>query len=310
MKARTLIPGQLAIFALASAIAIPAGAQQAQQASPQDTPPPAAQSQPAPQDSAAAPASQQPSPDVNQQRLSNKSKEGFWGHMQPFARKKWVKRQTDPINDRLTELDELNAKNAKDIQDVDSRAQAGIKQAQSTADAANQTATQAGAQAQSASTTAQGASGHVDQINTKVSGLDQYHPVSEMDVAFRGGTAVLSKSAKDQLDELIQNVNGRQGYIIELEAHSPGHGSVGIQNSQRLALVVNRYLVEHDIPVYRLHAVALGNVQVASNDGNADETAKPVRTSSVHVRLMENSLAAQGAASPQGAAPSTGAERP
>ena len=312
MKARTLIPGQLAIFALASAIAIPAGAQQAQPASPQDNPPSAAQSQPAPppQDSAAAPASQQPSPDVNQQRLSNKSKEGFWGHMQPFARKKWVKRQTDPINDRLTELDELNAKNAKDIQDVDSRAQAGIKQAQSTADAANQTATQAGAQAQSASTAAQGASGHVDQINTKVSGLDQYRPVSEMDVAFRGGNAVLSKAAKDQLDELIQNVNGRQGYIIELEAHSPGHGSVGIQNSQRLAQVVNRYLVEHDIPVYRLHAVALGNVQVATNDSNADETAKPVRTSSVHVRLMENSLAAQGAASPQGAAPSTGAERP
>ncbi len=314
MKARILIPGQLAIFALASAIAIPAGAQQAQPASPQDTPPPAAQSQPAaaPQDSSAAPAAQQPSPDANQQRLSNKSKEGFWGHMQPFARKKWVKRQTDPINDRLTELDELNAKNAKDIKDVDSRArlEPEIKQAQSTADAANQTATQAGAQAQSASTTAQGASGHVDQINTKVSGLDQYRPVSEMDVAFRGGNAVLSKAAKDQLDELIQNVGSRQGYIIELEAHSPGHGSVGIQNSQRLAQVVNRYLVEHDIPVYRLHAVALGNAQIASNDSNAVEQAKPVHTSSVHVRLMENSLAAQGAASPQGAAPSTGAERP
>jgi hypothetical protein len=103
-------------------------------------------------------------------------------------------------------------------------------------------------------------------------------------------------------------VNGRQGYIIELEAHSPGRGTVGIQNSQRLAAVVNRYLVEHDIPVYRLHAVALGNAQVATN--NADEQAAPVRKSSVHVRLMENSLAAQGAASPQGAASSTGAERP
>ena len=314
MNARNLIPGQLALLALASAIAIPAGAQQAQPAPPQDNPPSAAQSQPATnmQDSSTSTATtsqQQPSPDVNQQRLSNKSKEGFWGHMQPFARKKWVHRQTDPINDRLTELDELNAKNAKDIQDVDSRAQAGIKQAQSTADAANQTATQASAQAQSASTTAQGASGHVDQINTKVSGLDQYHPVSEMDVPFRGGNAVLSKAAKDQLDELIQNVNGRQGYIIELEAHSPGHGSVGIQSSQRLSAAVNRYLVEHDIPVYRLHAVALGNAQVATN-APADEPVKPVRTSSVHVRLMENSLAAQGAASPQGAAPSKGAERP
>jgi outer membrane protein OmpA-like peptidoglycan-associated protein len=311
MKARTLIPGQLAIFALASAIAIPAGAQQSTPATSQDTPPPAAQSQPATtqQDSSAAPATQQPSPDVNQQRLSNKSKEGFWGHMQPFARKKWVKRQTDPINDRLTELDQVTAKNAKDIQDVDARAQAGIKQAQSTADSANQTATQAGTQAQTASTTAQGASGHVDQINTKVNGLDQYRQVSEVEIPFRGGSAVLSSAAQNQLDQLIEQVNGRQGYIIELEAHSPGQGSAGIQNSQRLAQVVNRYLAEHDIPVYRMHAVAMGNAQVATNTG-ADEPAARVRKSSVHVRLMENSLAAQGAASPQGAAPSTGAERP
>jgi len=311
MKARNLFPGQLAVVALASAFMIPAGAQQTQPAPPQDNPPATAQSQPATSQDTASPTSQdqQPSPDVNQKRLSNKSKEGFWGHMQPFARKKWVHRQTDPINDRLTELDAVNAKNAKDIQDVDSRAQAGIKQAQSTADAANQTATQATAQAQSASTAAQGATGRVDQINTKVSGLDQYHPVSEVDVPFRSGSAVLSKAAKDDLDQLIQNVNGRQGYIIELEAHSPGRGVTGIQNSQRLAAVVNRYLVEHDIPVYRLHAVALGNAQVASNN-NADEPAAPGRKSSVHVRLMENSLAAQGAASPQGAASSTGAERP
>jgi outer membrane protein OmpA-like peptidoglycan-associated protein len=309
---RTLVPGQLAIVALASAIAIPAVAQQAQPAPPQDNPPSAAQSQPVatPQDSSASPASQQqPSPDVNQQRLSNKSKEGFWGHMQPFARKKWVKRQTDPINDRLTELDQVTAKNAKDIQDVDTRAQAGIKQAQSTADAANQTATQAGAQAQSASTAAQGASGHVDQINTKVNGLDQYRQVSEIEVPFRGGSAVLSSAAQDQLDQLIEQVNGRQGYIIELQAQAPGRGSVGIQNSQRMAQSVNRYLVAHNIPVYRVHAVALGNAQIAANSG-ADEPAAPVRKSSVHVRLMENSLAAQGAASPQGVAPSTGAERP
>jgi outer membrane protein OmpA-like peptidoglycan-associated protein len=307
MKVRTLIPGQLAIVALASAIAIPAGAQQTQPA-PQDNPPSAAQTATPPQQDPAA-QSQQTPPDATQQRLSNKSKEGFWGHMQPFARKKWVKRQTDPINDRLTELDALNAKNAKDIQDVDSRAQAGIKQAQSTADSANQTATQASSQAQSANTVAQGASGHVDQINTKVSGLDQYRPVSEIDIPFRSGSSVLTNAAQNQLDQLIENVNGRKGYIIELEAHSPGHGSAGIQNSQRLAQVVNRYLVEHDIPVYRLHAVAMGNAQVATNTG-AEEPATPVRKSSVHVRLMENSLAAQGAASPQGAAPSSGAERP
>jgi outer membrane protein OmpA-like peptidoglycan-associated protein len=225
-----------------------------------------------------------------------------------MARKKWVKRQTDPINDRLTELDEVNAKNAKDIQDVDSRAQAGIRQAQSTADAANQTATAAGTQAQNANTIAQGAAGHVDQLNTTVSGIDQYKPINELDVPFKSSQAVLSADAKKQLDDLADSVKGHKGYIVEVEAHSPAHGTLGLQNSERLAEAVKRYLVEHDIPVYRVHAVALGNAQVAANTGDAE--AKPLKTSSVHVRLMENSLAARDAASPQGAASTTGAERP
>jgi outer membrane protein OmpA-like peptidoglycan-associated protein len=318
--ARNLFPGQLAVIALASALAIPAGAQQSQSQQGTQTPPPAT----SPANGAQNPGSDQVStgisnsqtadqnqPDVNQKRLEKAQKEGFWGHMQPFARKKWVKRQTDPINSRLNELDEVNAKNSKDIQDVDSRAQAGIHQAQSTADAANQQATAASTQAQQASTVAQGASGHVDQINTRVSGLDQYKSVSDVEVPFRGGAPVLSPAAKQQLDQVVASTNGRQGYIIEVEAHSPQRGATGIQNSQRLANVVNRYLVEHDIPVYRVRAVALGNAQVATNDTQStDASTNRVRTSSVHVRLMENSLAAQGAASPQGAASSTGAERP
>jgi hypothetical protein len=69
------------------------------------------------------------------QPLPTKSNEGFWGKMNPLARKKWVNRQVAPVKDRLNELDQLSAKNANDIKDVDSRAQAGIHQAQSTADA-------------------------------------------------------------------------------------------------------------------------------------------------------------------------------
>jgi len=61
--------------------------------------------------------------------LEGQSKEGFWGHMNPFARKKWVQREVDPIKDRTNELDQLQAKNANDIKDVDSRAQAGINNA-------------------------------------------------------------------------------------------------------------------------------------------------------------------------------------
>jgi outer membrane protein OmpA-like peptidoglycan-associated protein len=229
----------------------------------------------------------------------------------PWARKKWVKKQTDPINDRLTELDSVSAKNAKDIQDVDSRAQAGIQKAQSSADAANQTATAAGTQAQQAGATAQTATGHVAQLNTTVNGLDQYHQVTEAEITFKGGMPKLSEDAKKQLDDLATTLNGQKGFILEIEGHSPLAGSAGISSSDRLNEVVKRYMVEeHNIPVYRMHAVALGNAVSADAPPAANGKPARVRTSTVHVRLMENSLAAQGAAPPQGAANSTGAERP
>jgi len=286
-------PRQCAVLILASAIGIPAWAQSQPAGDSQSTPPSAAQ--------------QQPSPEA--QPSLSAPKEGFWGRVNPFARKKWVKKQLDPINDRLSELDEVNARNARDIKDVDARAQAGIRQAQAAADAANQTAVAAGNQAQAANNTAQQASGHVNQIGETVNGLDQYHSITDLDVAFRPGTAVLTADSKEKLDQLASSLTGRNGYILEMEAHAPGAGSAGIQSSERLADAVKRYLVtEHQIPVYRLHAVALGNAQ-ASTSG--DEDSKPMRVkSSVHVRLMENSLAAQASASPQNATASTGAEQP
>jgi outer membrane protein OmpA-like peptidoglycan-associated protein len=312
IKARILFPSQVAALALASAIAIPAMAQQTQQPDAQSAPA-AAQQTPT---TTPPPAATTPMP--------ADQKEGFWGRVNPMARKKWVKKRIDPINDRLTELDQVNAKNATDIKDVDSRAQAGISKAQAAADAANQTATAAGDQAKKASDTAVAASGHVDTLNTTVSGLDNYKPISDVSVPFRGGSPMLSKDAKSKLDDMAKSLEGHQGYIIEIEARSPAAGSAGIASSQREAAAVERYLVtEHEIPVYRMHAVALGNAHIeeqttemASNNAPADQTApapKPAAhhheriPSEVHIKLMENSLAAQGTTSPHGMASSTGA---
>jgi len=293
-------PGRLAILLLVSAIAVPALAQEAlpaenAQANPfatAQTPPPAAAQEP-PVPYTAAPVKQ--------------AKEGFWGHMNPFARKKWVKARLDPINGELSELDEVNAKNAKDIHDMDDRAQAGIHQAQSAADAANQTATAAGDQARQASGTAGNAINHVDNLSTTVNGLDMYNEKSTVDIAFSSGQSMLSAEARKRLDDLATTVNGQAGYILELEAHSPAAGRAGIEHSEQLAEAVKRYLVtEHNLPIYRMHAIALGN---AHGNGEEDDT-KPVRSSSVHIRLLENSLAAQEFAPQQGATTSSATEQP
>src|ERR1017187_7053864 len=70
--------------------------------------------------------------------LTYESHEGFWGKVNPFARKKYVQRQTQPIRDRVNELDELTAANSKMIKDVDSRAQAGIQMASAKANEADE----------------------------------------------------------------------------------------------------------------------------------------------------------------------------
>lgn len=292
VPSRNLFPRQLVLILLASAIAIPVLAQNGQSASdPQSTPSVAVE--------------QQPSPTVSMTPSSNSPKEGFWGRVNPFARKKWVNDRVDPIKGRLNELDEVNAKNARDIQDVDSRAQAGIGRALYAADAANQTATLAGNRAQNAHATAQGAAAHVNQLDSTVTGLDQYRQADELEVVFQGGQPALSIKARRQLDEFASNLAGRQGYVLEIEGHSPLAGSSGILNSGRLADAVKRYLVtQHEIPVYRLHSVALGNALTA--DSTETRQVKAV----VHIRLMENSLAALEVTSSHSMASSTGAERP
>ncbi len=228
--------------------------------------------------------------------LPEKSNEGFWGHMNPFARKKWVNRQLDPVKDRLNELDQLQAKNAADIKDVDQRAQNGIHAAQTTADQANQTAGQATQTATQAQQVAQQASDKTAQLGETVSNLDQYHSVNNTDIRFRPGQTVLNQKAKDALDQVVSQLQGQKGYVVEVEGYSRSRGEVGMANSQHMAEAVVRYLAEKQIPVWRIHEVAMGNTPISSDDNS---TAKP--GSVVRISLMENSLAALN--SPNGSSP-------
>ena len=295
---RIFFPGQIAAIALASAFCLSAAAQQ-------------------PADSTSNPPSDvRPSSATTQDnnKLSAPPKEGFWGRVNPMARKKWVNRQLDPIKGQLNELDEVNAKNARDINDVDARSQAGISKAQASADQANQVASAANDQATKAGQMAGQATGQVTRLNGTVDGLDKYTEKSTVSIAFRRGSTVLSTDSKSKLDDLATTLSGHQGYLLEVEAHAPGAGSAGIQSSDRLAEAVERYLVtQHEIPVYRMHSVALGNApasMVGADSATADNRPandKPVRTAFVELRLMENSLAAQDGSTPRSIPSQTGA---
>ena len=240
------------------------------------------------QTQATAPAATSTDTATGKQPLQPPSREGFWGRVNPFARKNYVKRQTDPIRDRVNELDDLTAANGKAIKDTDSRAQAGIKLASDKANEADQHAIDAGNKATVAQASAQQATTRIQTVETVVSNIDQYKASNQTEILFKPGQTVLSKNAKDALDEMANTVKGQRGYIIEVQGFSSGKAQMAISNSQKMAESVVRYMVlNHEIPVYRIYLVGMGNAPVAT-----DETAKTKRISGgrVEISLLKNDL--------------------
>src|SRR5450755_1485732 len=191
--------------------------------------------------------------------------EGFWGKINPFARKKYVQRQTAPIRDRVNELDELTSSNTKMIKDTDSRAQAGIQLASTKASEADQHAIDAGNKAQMAQQTATTANTRLTTVEQVVGNIDQYKASTQTEIRFRAGQSALSENAKSALDELATPLKDQRGYIVEVQGFSSGRGQAAIAVSQKMADSVVRYLVlNHDIPVYRIYVVGMGNAPVPS----------------------------------------------
>jgi outer membrane protein OmpA-like peptidoglycan-associated protein len=270
---------------LAGVLILPAFAQQTQ---------PATQSAPT-TDQAAAPKADNA---TGKTPLQPDTHEGFWGKLNPFARKKYVQRQTSPIRDRINELDELTATNSKAIKDTDARAQQGIQLASAKANEADQHAIDAGNKATAAQQTAQQAHTRLNTVEQVVTNIDQYQASTQTEIRFKSGQTLLSKNAKEALDEMATPLKSQRGYIIEVQGFSSGHGQTAIANSQKMAESVVRYLVlNHEIPVYRIYLVGMGNAPVQATTSEA----KPKRISGgrVEISLLKNNLeqlASSGAA--------------
>jgi len=235
------------------------------------------------------------------QPLQPETHEGFWGHLNPFARKKYVHRQMQPIRDRVNELDELTASNGKMIRDVDSRNTEGIRLASAKASEADQHAVDAGNRAQQANQLAQQTTTRLQTVEQAVTSLDQYQTISDTEIRFRPGQNVLSARAKQALDQLAEPLKNQRGYIVEVQGFSSGKGQSAVENSQNMAAAVVRYLViNHDIPVYRIYTMGMGNAVVKTSDGTA---AKRIRGGRVEITLLHNSIGDLSQTAQAGSAP-------
>jgi outer membrane protein OmpA-like peptidoglycan-associated protein len=217
---------------------------------------------------------------TSQQKLRNGDEQGAaWLH--PFAGKEYVRRHVQSIQNRVNELDELTSTNARTIKDVDVRAQQGIQMASDKASLADAHADDAAGKAQTAQQAANTLNSRVGADVAMVGNLDQYNSGAQTEIRFHAGQTVLSKQAKDALDEVAGQLKNQRGYIIEIQSFCSGQGQTAIANSRKMADSVVRYLVfNHEVPARRIYVIAMGNASETKGAGGTR----------VEVSLLKNGL--------------------
>ena len=212
------------------------------------------------------------------------------------ATKNYVKSQTAPIVQHADQLDQKTAENNRNLKDLDTKATAGIQQAQNSADQANQNAQTAGKSAGDAQTAANDAVHRADSLDEVVKGLDSYKQLANVTVNFGFDKATLTKDDKDQLDSFAQQLPNAKSYILEVTGGTDSTGSreYNYDLSNRRADAVVQYLAsKYGVSARRFYLIGIGkDKEVAPND-TADGRKQNRR---VEVQLLSNMGQGQGTA--------------
>jgi outer membrane protein OmpA-like peptidoglycan-associated protein len=222
--------------------------------------------------------------------------------------KNYVRSQTEPVIQKTNELDDATATNNRTIHDVDTRSQAGIQQAQNSANTAQQNAQSATQAANTAQSSATDAVNRADTLSGVIANLDNYKQVGDVSVTFGFNKDVLTKADKDQLDQFGTQLASTKSYILEVTGGTDSVGSkeYNYDLSDRRAMAVVQYLAsKYNVPAHKFYLVGLGkDVEIDSNKTSAGRA----KNRHVEVQLLsntsDNTPPAQGSASATSGSPS------
>lgn len=207
------------------------------------------------------------------------------------ATKKYVRNTTSPIQAKVDQVGEQTTRNGQQIEDtrnqvkqVDEKAQSGIGAAQERASAADQhaaTADQHAGEAMNKATQANSLGEQNQQALTQLRGvianLNDYKLQTSVAVPFSFDKYVLTDTAKQDLDKLASDVKSDKQFFIAVEGYTDNTGSHAYNEalSRRRADAVVQYLVaRHEIPIYRVHMIGLGEEKPVDEGKNRDARAK------------------------------------
>jgi OOP family OmpA-OmpF porin len=230
------------------------------------------------------------------------------------ATKKYVKQQVDPVSGKL---DQVSTKSDQQGQTLD-QTRSTLDQTRSTLDqtrgtqekdeaalsATNERALSADNHAGQAMTRADDASRKADQANqglsqlaNTVANLDDYKQVNQTTINFKFNSDKLNSDSKMSLDQMVANQTHKR-FFIAVEGFTDKVGSPDYNSalSRRRADAVVQYLVaQHDIPIYRVHMIGLGEQKPVEDARSRGANAKNRR---VEVTLFSADQDVSGARQP------------
>jgi outer membrane protein OmpA-like peptidoglycan-associated protein len=212
------------------------------------------------------------------------------------ATKKYVRNRVaervTPLENRTGELEETSRRNTQQIGEL----RTGVDDARSRADRAQATADNASSSAEQANTRVAGVERSIDDLR---SNLDKYTTQTTSMVFFRPGSAVLTREAMAQLDQLASQITDRRGFVLEIVGFGDTTRATRYNQSlaQLRAEAVQRYLADKDnIPLMRMFAVGFGAARpmtenVSTNEGASSSSGTALTMPRrVEIRLLTHAV--------------------
>ena len=217
------------------------------------------------------------------------SMEAGMGKLWPFASKKHIKKQVDPVSGRVSELEEISRQHGTQIKEIDERTQAALRATMSQVEAADGKAIAAGQKARDAGMAADKAFASVGDVErrlgSRLENVENYRRVRVVQVGFKPNHTEMDAAGREQLDALATDINGSKGYVLEVQGFADPRGSqqANLELSRQRASAVVRYLSEkHEVPLFRMRTLGMGTAN-AVKDENGRLSNEKSRRVEIHV---------------------------
>jgi outer membrane protein OmpA-like peptidoglycan-associated protein len=210
----------------------------------------------------------------------------------PFASKKHIKKQIDPVSGRVSELEEISRQHGAQIKEIDERTQAALRTTMTQVEAADAKATGAGQKANEAGLAANKAFASVGDVErrlgSRLENVENYRLVRTVQVGFKPSQTAMDAAAREQLDTLAAEIQGSKGYVLEVQGFADPRGSqqTNLELSRQRAGAVVRYLAEkHEVPLFRMRTLGMGEVNAVKDESGRLNNDKSRR---VEIHVLRN----------------------